>query len=465
MDNLFELINKSMFAPFSREDRVGNYALLSYIYSLFTSKERRQNIKKSELLDKLAAYIKDKGLSLYEDELGNDLGDRPYRERAIVKLRQFVKCGWLEEDVGPSWSVLVSLSDDGLTLLSAFKSIVDKKSHPLEFTGYFFVIYDTLQNFDLTKSKALLEQINHLSDDLFNSLQGLSSSIKHFIENLIGNDEMTPSEVLDTLLYRYQEQIVVRAFNNLKGKDNPSLYTSGILSKLKELRFQKIDDVVSNYLESSGIKEPDEKQRCLTKEEIVSTLDSLIDKFENVDEYISAIDRRNAKFLTSSVAKLTFLLTEGRDVDALLVDCLRKLKEVPEDADFSSLLPLSSCKTLEPDSLYFRLPPLVKPDLVEASVPPVSNKEVEEAMKKMLGDEVFTKAQVNAFVLKSLDGKKEVSSPDIKIDSMDSLAMLLLTEIYGGYDDMVYTISFKDDVYKTYGYLTTAFDIHKKERA
>lgn len=464
MDNLFDFINQNTFSIFSRDDRAGNYALLSYIYSLFSTKRPGQSIKKNELIDALARYIKETGIFLCQDSDGSDLGDRPYRERAIAKVRQFTNAGWIEEDVGPGFSTLLSLSDDAITMLSAFASIVKKKSHPLEFTGYFFVIYDTLNNFDLTKSKALLEQVSELTTDLFNALQGLSSSIKHFIERLLSNDAMTPSEVLDILLYRYQEQIVVRAFNNLKGKDNPSLYTSGILAKLKELRFKYIDSLSSSYLESSGIKDASLAQQKITKNEIITNLEEMIDKFDNVDEYIASIDRRNAKFLTSSVAKLTFLLTEGRDVDALLVEALKNLKDVPEEADFSSLIPLSSCKSLEADSLYFREASLPKAKAVVADIPSVKKEDVDAAMSQLLSDNVFTKEEVNSFALKCLDGKDEVSSTSLKIDSLDSLALLLLMEVYSSYDDMVYSVKFHDDLYLTYGYYTESFDILKKER-
>ena len=82
------------------------------------------------------------------------------KEKANFKLRQFKRCGWLEEDNSEGFSVFVSMTDNNaIALMETFKNLISKRNRPLEYTGYFYVIYETLRNFDYHKSKALIEQV------------------------------------------------------------------------------------------------------------------------------------------------------------------------------------------------------------------------------------------------------------------------------------------------------------------
>ena len=66
---------------------------------------------------------------------------------------------------------------------------------------------------------------------------------------------MSPQEVLKILLYKYQDQVILTVFNNLKGKDNPSKYTSDILLWLRRLRDEDMDKLVRSYAKTINVKE------------------------------------------------------------------------------------------------------------------------------------------------------------------------------------------------------------------
>lgn len=97
MENLFDVINNKMFSIFASKDRRANYDLLSTIYDIFTKDERRQAVIKEDLTDKLTAYLKGRDFDEFDDEEGTNVVYKPARERAAMKLRQFKKCGWIEE--------------------------------------------------------------------------------------------------------------------------------------------------------------------------------------------------------------------------------------------------------------------------------------------------------------------------------------------------------------------------------
>ncbi len=182
MENLFDVISPKLFSIFSRKDKRANYDLLSIIFDVFTKRERRQSIEKEELIEDLAAYIKGRKFEEFDNEDDESIENRSAHDKAMIKYRQFLKCGWLEED-RYGFTTMTSLKDNAITLLETFQNIIENRNRPLEYTGYFYIIYEALHSFEYSRSKALLEQIAKNTKELFNSLQGLSSSIKHFIES------------------------------------------------------------------------------------------------------------------------------------------------------------------------------------------------------------------------------------------------------------------------------------------
>lgn len=177
VENLFDVINNRMFSVFSSKDKRANYDLLSTIYDIFTKDERKQAVFKEDLLDKLTAYIKGRDFDEFDDDEGTNIASKSSRDKAAAKLRQFKKCGWVEEDNSEGFDIVVSLTDTAIALLETFKTMISKRERPLEYTGYFYIIYEALRNFEYSKSKALIEQVVKNTTELFNSLQGLHSEI------------------------------------------------------------------------------------------------------------------------------------------------------------------------------------------------------------------------------------------------------------------------------------------------
>ena len=86
-------------------------------------------------------------------------------------------------------------------------------------------------------------------------LRGLNSSIKKYLTRLLNEDSEDAEKLLKTLLYDYQDNIINKAFSNLKLSDNPSKYKNQILAKLNELRSKEgMDQLVLNYRKNKNIR-------------------------------------------------------------------------------------------------------------------------------------------------------------------------------------------------------------------
>ena len=175
MDNLFDSVNEKMFSVLTSEDKRGNFELLRILYHLSESIDYGDFIPKEEAVGALSAFLEDHSGEVKDDGEGGDITRRSARDKAQVKLRQFRNFGWINEESLGGYNALVSFTSAGKATMEFLVNYTERAEKPLEYTGYVYVIYSTLQSFDLSKSTAILQQVYRLTKELMNSLSRLSS--------------------------------------------------------------------------------------------------------------------------------------------------------------------------------------------------------------------------------------------------------------------------------------------------
>ena len=460
--NLFDVVDQRMFSVFARTDARSNYDLLSCLFELFTNPEPRQTIARDELIDDLTAYIKNRDFESFEDEEGNDESNKPAREKAVIKINQFKRIGWLEQDTGVGFEIEYNFSANGIALMEAFGNMIQNVNRPPEYSGYFYLISDLLSNFDYSEAKGRLEQVFTNTNKLFNSLQSLNSSIKRYIEKLIKQKDLTAEQVFDMFINKYQNQIILTVFNNLKGRDNPSKYTSRILNKLRELREKDLDSIVNSYLFRDSTENVDSEEYERIEKDLIEQFDKTIARFDHVNEIVSLIDKRNAKFHTSAVAKIQFLLNARNDIEGLLVKSLTALKDVPAGVDFEDLFDFFSSTLMDEKSTYSRAFNKEKITSIKSEIPEVNQEDIERARRLMLEQETFNRQNIDKFMLQKLNGESSIHAKDIEISNFEELIKLIIGEAFSSYDEMSYKIEFLDETFTVLGYTTRDFIIYRK---
>ena len=463
MKNLFDVINPKMFSVFARDDRRSNYEILSMIYRLYTRDGLSDTLDKDDIHFALMRYFQTHVFDDLEDENGISINNASIREKARIKVRQFKKAGWLEEDNTEGFRTTIGLNDCALAMLELFDEMVDRFDRPLEYSGYFYTIYSLLLDFnDYKQSKARLEQVFTNTRYLFNGLQGLNSSIKRFIQQLMDDNQSTPEVVLHNLLVKYREQVLVTVFNNLKSKDSPDRYVSFILDKLRKIRYEDFDVMFEGYLASlNEVPLPD--RELALKEELIEKLDDTIDRFMAVDGFVNAIDARNTKYHDAALSKIKFLKNNGRDITGLVDNALKSLKIEGRVPDYGEVIPIYCQETLDEESLYVKPFNRKKVDATPASKPVVSLEELQRHAAVLFRDDKLSKEEMNRFVKKALGHKKSIEAWEIPTNNLDDIIRLLMVQLYSGYDDMCYSVVFEEKTYTACGYILNAFTINKKE--
>ena len=464
MDNLFDSVNEKMFSVLTSEDKRGNFELLRILYHLSESIDYGDFIPKEEAVGALSAFLEDHSGEAKDDGEGGDLTRRSARDKAQVKLRQFRNFGWINEESLGGYNALVSFTSAGKATMEFLVNYTERAEKPLEYTGYVYVIYSTLQSFDLSKSTAILQQVYRLTKELMNSLSRLSSEIKEFLDNLTDNPDLSPREILSTLVGKYQSQVILRVFNNLRMRDNPSRYSSQIINILRDLLRDHMEELVANSVLTEDVKDLTKERYEAIEGEIRDQAGYVIASFEGIEKYLDVLDAQNAKYLSSAKARLDFLLTSTKDVTGRINDCLKAIADIPDDYPFENLIRIESSGILDARSLSSPRFQREKPVEVEVPVPEGDASEVEKGLDRIFGEDPYSKENINAAAISFLGEKEQMPSTDIPTQEQSDLIVLMMMQLISQDRKLDYSLDFKDERYVRIGHELEEFQLKKKEK-
>lgn len=464
MENIFDTINDKMFSLLTSEDKRGNFELLSILYSLSSSEDYGDFIPKEEAVGALIAYLEDHASEFKNDGEGTDFAHRSNRDKALLKLRQLRRLGWIDEDSLGGYNAVISFTSAGKAFAEFLLDYSATSKKPIEYTGYVYVIYSTLAHFDLAKSTALLQQVHRLTKALMNSLSRLSSEIKSFLNDLLDSKDLTPQEILDTLLRKYQNQVVVRVFHNLRLHDNPSRYSSFIISKIRELLNEHMDELVANSVMTENVSDLTSERYLEIENAIREQAGYVISSFEGIEKYLDVLDLQNTKYLSSARARLEFLLNSAKDVEGRIKEAIKAVGEAPEEYPFESLVSIESSGIL--DSYSLATPRFQRERSVELEtiVPEGDLEEIGKGLDAIFEDDPFSKEAINEAAISYLGDKKEMPSSEIPTTSQNDLILLMMMQLISGNRGLDYSISFGDSYYERANHLIEEFTLERKER-
>lgn len=458
MNNIFDVIDFKFFQVFNGENRRINSEIIMVISDYFKS-QNTPYVDKEDLIIHLTDYINQRSFDNVFDDDGNDISKSTPREKALNKLNLFKRNGWLIEEKAENYIDNIQFDDNALVIIKALEDI-SNNSTPKEYTGYIYVIDSLLRTFDYNQGVSLLERIYDNTETLMNRLRGLNSSIKKYLTRLLNEEDEDAEKLLKTLLYDYQDNIINKAFSNLKLSDNPSKYKNQILSKLNEL---KSDDGISQLIRDyKKTKKPD-----LQDSEIESILLNQIDYVYNIIEMLQhtilMIDIKNSKYVKSSTAKLSFILSDNFDVEGKIENILKLMRNIKNEDLYEEAFNLYKMGILDSGSMY--KPRVYKEQISVATLhepPEVDSEFVEETVQRLFRDNRFSLKKINEHVDTLLVNRSKLKASEMIVDNIEDMTKIILIQLYSHYDRMSYKIESTDTKIVQNGYEYKDFTIMKK---
>lgn len=459
-NNFFDLVKDGFFNPFVNSNKRYNYDLLLVI----NNKMSLDNllVTKDDIVEWIVDYVDNCPIDMLDDETNNI--ERDVRAFAFEKVRYFVKCGWLIEDF-EGMKITYQLDENGIKILAAMENAVKDDTKSLEFSGYVYNIYNNLYWYNSEHAVDIIEQVYKSSKELNSMLRGLNVNIKKFLTKLISENKAMPREILETIFFDYQKKVVIKAFKNFREKDNPSRYKLYIENKIDELLSSKqLEMMINNYLKVKFDSATSVEYYCEAKDFFETRLNYIRNQFEDIEEYIQMLDKRNTKYITTAQSRLNFLLNEETDIEGRIIDCLKSIADIDSEDFFKeSCVELYSSLNIDENSLYNPVSRRAKPspELIEDYE--INPKDIEKLSQMLFKNNIYSVSEINKFVLEKLGNANKIQAIDIKTSDFSDILKIFLVQIFSGNKEIDYTVTYLDESYKALGYKLKNYIIERKE--
>lgn len=459
---MFHIIDERFFIPLASPNKVVYWECICKLFSVMDH-QLSFGVERDALVEELQYYFE---AAQAADFKGENLEGQSARDKANWMIRKLENYGWIDIETDKSYVQRVNFKEYAVKVIRTLLEIAEGKQ--IEYQGYIYTIYSLVRSATENPGIVLLSIVEN-TDMLITGLKNLSSGIKHYIDEL--TKYKTPAEIMNVLFNDYIENIVDKAYHRLLTSDNVSKFRPEIIERLEsKSRSKSYVDKASEEL--ADIREISKDE---AEELVYHFIHQVIDAFQNMDEILSEINRKNTQYQRAAINRAKFYLIGGEDVRGQIKEILSGMNEKinREEMDLSGiyriefmdeLIRIYSSAVLDEKSLYTPIEgkKAFKPEMLSDTEP---NHELrDEKMRRMLEKlaRVINPEKINNYVEKHLGDRQEMLASELPLKNTEDFVKIIYIRLYGQRKNMRYTISVKD-MRKKDGYRFNDFTIHRKE--
>ena len=459
---MFHIIDEHFFVPLASPNKVVYWECICKLFSVMDH-QLSFGVERDVLVEELQYYFE---ASQATDIVGEDVEGKSARDKANWMIRKLENYGWIDIETDKSYVQRVNFKEYAVKVIRTLLEIAEGKQ--IEYQGYIYTIYSLVRGTTDNPGIVLLSIVEN-TDMLITGLKNLSSSIKHYIDEL--TKYKTPAEIMSVLFNDYIENIVDKAYHRLLTSDNVSKFRPEIIERLEsKSRSKSYVDKASEEL--AGIREISKDE---AEELVYHYIHQVIDAFQNMDEILSEINRKNTQYQRAAINRAKFYLIGGEDVRGQIKEILSGMNEKinREEMDLSGiyriefmdeLIRIYSSAVLDEKSLYTPIEgkKAFEPEMLLDTEPDQELRD--EKMRRMLEKlaRVINPEKVNHYVEKHLGDRREMLASELPLENTDDFVKMIYIRLYGQRKNMRYTIAVKDMIKKD-GYCFNDFTIYRKE--
>ena len=446
--NLFDLLPDQLFHVFYGINR---RVMADALFLLFekTSFGLSYSLTKEEAVQLLSELFVDAKIDFEEESIHDQ------KEAALFCLRRLKECGWIDEETGEDYQVFVHFEDYAIEILQTLTHLNQSKTE--EYSGYIYTIFQLLRSFEEKNGDVQIEQIYTNTNELFRRLAALNTNIKKYIQRLLDKKNKDDLIVLmNMLLEEYQSKIVDRAYYNLTTRDHPEKYRARIIELTEKIASN--EELVDSLARQMSLRKE------ISYDEALAVLDyqfdRIISSFENIPELMEDIERKHNRYVTSALARITFLLEVHDDIEGKINRVLKGI--LSGDISYESVFRLSKVLYLDQESLYApkRQRVKLKQSVLEIRENDESAlKEFEELLKM---DMRYSKQAIEDVILEKMGDLHYLDASEIQLSSFEDYAVLVLGYLYGSSSASRIEIEDKDELVKNGPFTYRGFVIRRR---
>ena len=335
--DLFDIIPDNFFTLLSGKNK---RLYLACLIKTFKTYEMGSilGIDKRIVVDELSEYLESNSFTFDKESDDDDEDEEEAKDSkrslAYFVLRRFEQTGWIYIDVTADYLEILNFTDTGITLVEALMSLTPWASesfeleedtwldshlefNPDEYNGYIYTIY-TLLNSNTSDYGLTISEVYRNTKSLLRALRKLDSRMKDYVESVVNNTDI--HDLIERLM-TYKVELIDNGYKQLKTGDNISKYRLSIVTNLENIQNNEaaMYQITESYAKKFAHSE--EAYKRANKD-----LDEMIDVFNEIDDFVKEIDKKNSKYIDSTIGKIKFLLSEDENIVGKLNNILKYIK-------------------------------------------------------------------------------------------------------------------------------------------
>lgn len=428
---LFDAIPDTLFSPLASP---GAPVYAEVLLQIFAAARRHQQPLSRELALGLAREVL--AASQHAAAATGDASDQaaedqddPLSAQAGAVLRYLARCRWLRSETQSDFSQSYTLPDYAFRLLNVFSELASNEPLPLQ--GLVFSIYSLLQT-SLREGNAhiSLPEAHRQTANLISGLKELQHNIGVHIEQVL--HQLQARAVLEQVFTLYRDEIMDKAYHQLRTTDHVSRFRPGVLEALAQLSGEQQVLQVAQRLRASGLAPTVEAAAS----RLLGQIREIREQFESLDRLLQAIDLRHSQFVDSAVRTVELQLSASSSTSGQLHAILtRVLGAADPQLDHQAValvdlyaLALPDAESLAPPS---RSPAPFVPQ--PAAAPQPSREEIAAAQARTLEQlsRSVSRERVRRYAAQLLADRDEVRIGALALEGPASLPLLIYLRQYG----------------------------------
>lgn len=467
--HLFDILNPQLFKPLTGRYQGMFSELLMLIWTQCRS-SADYGMSKSEMIRLSEDYLDGAQFEFLDFDSAEDpdelFTNKDLHAKAVWCIARLRNCGWLEDlEIGYEEDSRTAICPQVVPILQAFYSIIHPQT--ITYSGKLNKAYQLLGSISTEKSpyENILKEVAGAMDELNSALRNLNASIGSFIDQM--TQHKTPQEVLD-LFERYEEEVVVAAYQRFKTSDNLFNYRDALLEGLDNCQDIYLEVLAADYRNV---------ERCGESESfgaVLSIIDNIRDDLALMGDLIAEIDKNHITYRQRAVQRAQFMLltdgtTQGR-INSLLRYYAQTLESPGSLFDLDDS-PLSKLWRIYPTNVlgkHYLKPPVNrrKPTPIEPIKQPdaLDEKELRNAQEALLAyaRSAVTMENVNSYAKQILKSQTAVRASNLAIDAGDDFVKIIALHTYSRSDHRNYELELQDNWISMHGFRFQEFVVKRK---
>lgn len=458
---MFRVLPEEFFVPLGSPNKIVYWECIRKLFTVM-SNQLSFGVERDVLTDELEYYFNQANAAGIDDE---EIKNADSRTKANWMLRRLEHYGWIEIETDKSYIQRVNFKEYAVKFIKTMLEIAD--GGQIEYQGYIYTIYSLVKNGTDNPGIVLLQIVEN-TDKLITALKNLNSNIKHYIDDL--TKHRTVAEIMDALFNDYITNIVDKAYHRLRTSENVSKFRPEIVSLMNQ-RSRDAVYVQNAGRDIAGIQEISQEEA----EELVYTyIRQVLDAFENMDDILLEIDRKNTAYQKAAINRAKFLLTGNDDVRGQLKELLLELGERMDEEgmapsgiyriDFmDDLVRLYVSALIDEKSLYM---PVEGRKEFRPSVLADAKADEEWRLAKLARlraklDRVLSPQKIENYVSECMENRRDMRASELPLDSAEKFVKLIYIRLYGQRRNVNYSVE-PGTMQSVNGYRFRDYTIRKK---